>query len=136
MKKGVPSVYLVWRVSLDLGLPGDGVSALSITLQSGRQLSSAASCCDWRPVPQPSSAGRSRGWGPHKVPGEVAHHRTFYLFQLPRHHFSPAKRSFDYFCTSILQPAASQHLITALASPGRDKPSPSLLGRMNLGLGT
>lgn len=42
--------------------------------------SSAANCCDWRPVPQPSSAGRSGRLGPHKVPGEVARHRTFYLF--------------------------------------------------------
>lgn len=145
MKKEVSSVYLVWRVSLDLGLPGDGVSALSITLQSGRQLhcqllspspvSAPAETGDQ--CPSPAVLAQGGGWDPHKVPGEVAHHRTFYLFQLPQHHFSPAKRSSGYFCTSILQSAASS--ISSLLLPaqaGISHPSPPLLGRMNLGLGT
>lgn len=83
-----------------------------------------------------------RGWGPHKVPGEVAHQRTFYLFQLSQHLFPPVKRSFGYCCN--LHPATPlppSSLVPALGGAGRDtSASPSLLGpgrlgRMNSGPG-
>lgn len=66
---------------------------------------------------------QGRGWDPHKVPGEVAHHRIFYLFQLPQHHFCPAKKSFGYFCTSILLPPSISSLLLP-AQAGISHPHP------------
>lgn len=63
MKKGVPSVYLVWRVSLDLGLPGDGV-VLYPSLSSPEG-SSSAHCC----VPAQSQPTAVTG---HQCPSSTA----------------------------------------------------------------
>ena len=149
MKKGVPGVCLVWRVFLDLSLPGDGVSQCFICrspvveaapLPAARVPPQSRPCCQPTAVTKDqchSSAApeADRGWGPRKVPGEVAHQRTFYLFQLSQHLFPPVKGSFGNCCN--LHPATPlppSTLVPALGSAGRDTSAvPILAGTRQAG---
>lgn len=138
MKKGVPSVYLVWRVSLDLGLPGDGVRALSITLQSGRQLCCqgcvpALLCLESSAPAQQCCPGAGDGIPTRSRP--ITEHFTFsgfpsITFLQQRGALAASERP----SCKLLPPSISPLLLPTEA--GIAQPAPSLLGRANLGLGT